>query len=292
MIDVAALRQEAVLPGTTGERLRQIVAQAPVLTGVVARHSNMSTRHMCRAVLKLSRWERIEAMRQPDLPVPLLQALADADDVEALRQLATSPACDEATLLKLLDHEDETVTIEVLYRQQLSPCLLAKAARDDRSRVRLQVALHLDAAPEVIANLATDRDSAVRVTAIRHSHATLAQRIAAASDGDAELRLAAVTSTSSFETDNTLTPPSDRLCLADMLLARARDDDPSVRQVVALHPNACSEALMVLTRDPVARVRRTLAQRPDMPKTVEATLAGDCDPLVRSALEYRRSRPA
>lgn len=70
----------------------------------------------------------------------------------------------------------------------------------------------------------------------------------------------------------------------------ARDDDPTVRQALARHPDTKPEVLYFLAEDDDPAVRREIAENEHTPGQADLILAGDSDEDIRAALASKIAR--
>ncbi|MFW9595778.1 MAG: hypothetical protein ACMV1D_09800, partial [Macromonas sp.] len=81
-----------------------------------------------------------------------------------------------------------------------------------------------------------------------------------------------------FTLDERKSKASDLSTTAETLAWLARDADPSVRELVAMHPNCPQDAKLALAQDDSSSVRYALIQNPSAAPVVLEALAKDPDP--------------
>lgn len=181
-------------PATPRERLTFLATDGdPVLRMTAAKHANLPAEllpllvaagssedlqgfvapdpslhpEQLHVLANLGPWAQRLAARHPNLPMTLIQKLAERGDQPVLRELARHPAAPAELLTQLADSEIPDVRWMVVRHPKASPEALWLLSRDAIATIRAAVAEHEATPAGVLDRLMTDVDEDVRAAVSR-----------------------------------------------------------------------------------------------------------------------------
>ena len=236
---------------------------------------------------KSDRKSKLNAARNLNTPVPILEQLARDSDETVCEAVTKNPSLPFNTLLELARNSSVRVKLSLAYKSSYGntpptpPQLLEIFAEDESEQVRAKIAEHPDTPVDILVRLANDssREVKSRLTRNLNTPVEVLTRLGLEENlvnqrnpNTPEIVLAqAVRNMKSKALADFLKHPVQGSQMSRSTLAQlATNTNSSVRYRVACHPNTSATVLRQLARDSyVATIRAVASNHNTSPETLE-----------------------
>ncbi len=299
------VRQAVVLnPNTSATLLTRLLKDKNWdLRCKIARHPNVTPVILATLARDNHACVRIAVTENPQTPIETLTQLAVDSDYYVRKYVAQNTRTPEAVLMRLAEDSSYMVRQRVARNPNTLTWVLAKLAADDIIPVRLEVAQNVNTSDKVLTYLEKDAADWVGIAAIetRKKQQSCQSKDILPSPPPNYFEIATNPATpiqtllelakiSLSEIKNLIIANlcqkialTDDISHSDLLEVCTELDSVDLKIAIARHPHACASTLQKFASSPSFRLRRLVAQNPNLPPNLIEKLLQDKNLEVRRA---------